>query len=103
MFALFLFLSLFVITCYADEKTAATPDLMQIDHGDTALKALNHLQADLSQDAFESLINKRFSTTHRFYDDLSDQHRKAIYAYYQTNQDFMKIRNKILELYFGLS
>lgn len=102
MFVLFLFLSLFVITCYADDKTSITNTLASSDKSDTALQAFNALQAGLSQEDFESVIDKRFSATHRFYNDLSTQHRNTVYAFYQEDQDFMKIRNKILALYFGL-
>lgn len=97
-FVLFLLLSLFVITCYAEES-----GFISTEQTDTTLKALNQLPDGLSHEAFETLISKRFSTTHRFYVDLNTVNKNSIYTYYQHNQDFMKIRNKILELYFGLS
>lgn len=118
-FVLFLLLSLFAITCYAEE---ATPDnqstakpTADISHAalDKSLDYQYHtaifyqnfymLERNLSRKAFAETIKERFVATDCFYQALSEQQKNQIYSYYKQNQDFKKIRSKIFNLFFKMT
>jgi hypothetical protein len=96
-FIIFLFLCLFTIACYAEDKT--TLETQKSDF----YKSLYFLDKNMDQQTFKQTIEQRFAATNRFYVDLTETQQASIYSYYQETQDFGKIRNKIFELFFTIS
>lgn len=119
-FVLFLLLSLFAITCYAEEATPdnqATTKPTAAQMSDAALdKSLDYqyhtaifyqnfyrLERNLSRKAFAEVIKERFVATDCFYQALTEQQKNQIYRYYTENQDFKQIRSKIFNLFFKMT
>lgn len=62
--------------------------------------AISQLDNSLSEDDFNLTIQRKYHSTYRFLDKLSDKQKTEVYEYYKTEADFSQIRHKIFDLFF---
>ena len=62
--------------------------------------AISQLDNNLSEDNFKQNIQKKYRSSYRFLDKLSDEQKAEVYKYYETESDFSQIRHKIFDLFF---
>ncbi|MDJ0832530.1 MAG: hypothetical protein QNJ69_03345 [Gammaproteobacteria bacterium] len=60
--------------------------------------AITDLGPGLSVEQFEQILQRNYIGSYLFYKRLNDQHKQEVYAFYQSNPDPAKVRDKILQV-----
>ncbi len=77
-------------------SSVAAPASSRLSSGEGG--AITDLSPGLSVAEFEQILQRNYIGSYLFYKRLKDHLKREVYAYYQSNPDPAKVRNKILQV-----